>query len=93
MHGFITLSDATSYMYWPGHAKMRLMSYAKNKGADEPAHPYSLISTFVVRCLDSMICIFAIYKVSGFLLASVVVQAGLNLTWSKSPKTHFDKWL
>ena len=24
-----------------------------NKGADQPAHPRSLISTFVVRCLDS----------------------------------------
>ena len=24
-----------------------------NKGADQPAHPRSLISAFVVRCLDS----------------------------------------
>ena len=48
------------YMYvlnGPGHAKMCLMPYANNKGADQPAHPRSLISTFVVRCLDSMICI------------------------------------
>ena len=36
---------------------MCLMLYANNKGADQPAHPCSLISTFVVRCLDSMICI------------------------------------
>ena len=35
---------------------MCLMPYANNKGADQPAHPRSLISTFVVRCLDSMIC-------------------------------------
>ena len=61
MHGFMTLSDATSY--GPGHAKTRLMSYANNKGADQPAHPRNLISTFVVRSLDSMICILAIYKV------------------------------
>ena len=39
----------------PGHAKMWLMLYANNKGADQPAHPCSLISTFVVRCLDSII--------------------------------------
>ena len=32
------------------------MSYANNKGADQPAHPRSLISAFVVRCLDSIIC-------------------------------------
>ena len=48
----------------PGHAKMCLMPYVNNKGADQTAHPRSLISTFVVRCLDSMICILAISKVS-----------------------------
>ena len=54
----------------------------------------SLISTFVVRCLDSMICILAISKDWGFQLASVAEQAGLNLTCSKSPKTHFrEMWL
>ena len=40
--------------YGPGHAKTCLMPYANNKGADQPAHPRSLISTFVVRCLDDM---------------------------------------
>ena len=40
------------------------MPYANNKGADQPAHPRSLISNFVVRCLDSIISIFAISKVS-----------------------------
>ena len=35
------------------------MPYANNKGADQPAHPRSLISAFVVRCLDSIITIFA----------------------------------
>ena len=39
----------------PGHEKMCLMSYANNKGADQPAHSRSLISAFVVRCLDSII--------------------------------------
>ena len=48
--------------YGPGHAKMCLMTDANNKGADQPAHPRSLISTFVVRCLDSMTCILAISK-------------------------------
>ena len=45
---------------------MRLMAYANNKGADQPAHPRSLISTFVVRCLDSIICILALSKISRF---------------------------
>ena len=34
----------------PGNEKMCIMSYANNKGADQPAHPRSLISAFVVRC-------------------------------------------
>ena len=38
----------------PRHSKTCLMPYANNKGADQPAHPRSLISTFVVRCLDSV---------------------------------------
>ena len=75
----------------PGHAKMCLMSYANNKGAGQAAHPRSLISTFVVRCLDSMICILAISKVSRFKLASVAEQACLNLTWSKIPEDTFSR--
>ena len=59
------------------------MVYMNNKGADQPAHPRSLISTFVVRFLDSMICILALSKVSRFQLVPVAEQAGLNLTWSK----------
>ena len=37
---------------------------ANSKGADQPAHPRSLISTFVVRSLDSMIPVVAMYKIS-----------------------------
>ena len=51
---------------WARSCEMCLMTYANNKGADQPAHPRSLISTFVVRCLDSMIRILAISKVSRF---------------------------
>ena len=75
--------------FGPGHAKTCLMSYANNKGADRPAHPRSLISTFVVRCLVSMICIFATSKISRFYLDSVAEQAGLNLIWSKITEDMF----
>ena len=37
-----------------------IMSYANNKGADHPAHPRSLISAFIVRCLDSVISLVSI---------------------------------
>ena len=38
-----------------------ILQYTNNKGADQPAHPRSLISTFVVRCLDSIISSFCIW--------------------------------
>ena len=47
-----------------GHEKTCLMSYANNKGADQPAHPRSLISAFVVRCLDSIIYLDYIAEIS-----------------------------
>ena len=38
----------------PRHEKTYLMPYAANKGTDKPAHPRSLISAFIVRCLDNI---------------------------------------
>ena len=60
-----------------------------NKGANQPAHLRSLISAFVVRCLDSIIPLLAISRVSRPWLVSVAEQAGLSLTWSQTPKTGF----
>ena len=65
------------------------MPYANNKGAYQPAHSRSLISAFVVHCLDSIIPLVSISKISSLYLASVAVQAGLNLLWSQTPKTGF----
>ena len=73
----------------PGHEKMCLMSYANNKGADQPAHPCSLISAFVVRCLDSIISLDSIEEISRLQLASVAAHAGLCLAWSKTPEDTF----
>ena len=70
---------------------MCLMPYANNKGADQPAHPRSLISTFVFRCLDRMICILAISKVSSFWRSSSAEQAGLSHTWSKISEDTFSR--
>ena len=58
----------------PGHEKMCLVSYANNKGADQPAQPRSLISTFVVCCLDSIISLDSIAEISR--LASFCGCAG-----------------
>ena len=60
--------------------KNPVLPYANNKGADRHAHPRSLISAFVVRCLDSIIPVY---------LASVTAQAGMGLSWSQTLKTGF----
>ena len=72
-----------------GHEKTCLMSYANNKGADQPAHPRSLISVFVVCCLDSIIYLDSIAEISRLWLASVAEQASLSLTWSETPEDTF----
>ena len=51
-----------------------LLPYANNKGADQHACPCSLISTFVVHYLDSIIPLVSISKISSLYLASVVAN-------------------
>ena len=49
----------------PGHKKMCLLSYANNKGADQPAHPRRVISAFIIRCLDSIISLDSTSEISS----------------------------
>ena len=46
-----------------------------NKGADQPAHPHSLISAFVFRSFESIISRLSVAK-----------ETGLSLAFSKTPK-------
>ena len=65
------------------------MSYANNKGADQPAHPRNLISAFVVRCLDSVMSLVSVTKTSSIMLVSVAEQASMSLTWSETSENTF----
>ena len=65
------------------------MPYADNKGADQPVHPRSLISAFIVRCLEGIIPLVSISEISSLYLASQAAQACLSLPWSQTPKTGF----
>ena len=67
------------------------MLYVNNKGADQPAHPRSLISAFVVRYLDNIIPLVSISEISSLYLASVAAQDGLCLTWSQTPEDRFSR--
>ena len=52
MTGFLEMGPK----YGPQREKTSLPGFAKNTGADQPAHPRSLISTFVICYLVSIIC-------------------------------------
>ena len=75
---------------WATSWENLFMTYANNKGIDQPVHPRSLISAFVVRWLDkfSIKSILAKSKISR-LIVSVVAQTSLSRTWSKIRKTGF----
>ena len=66
-----------------------VLPYVNNKSVGQPAHPRSLISTFVVHCLDSIIPLVSISKISSLQLISVAEQASLSLLWSQTTKTGF----
>ena len=58
----------------------------------QSAHPRSLISAFVIRCLDSIIIpIVSIPAISSLSIASVATQTGLSLPWSQIPEDRFSR--
>ena len=65
------------------------MLYVINKGADQPAHLHSLISSFVVRCLDSVIPLVSISEISSLYQASVAAQAGFESYLVGNPEDQF----
>ena len=83
------MQAGVSRRYELGREKTCLMSYANNKGADQPVHPRSLISTYIVRCLDSVMSLVSVTTISSLMLASVAEQASLSLTWSETPEDTF----
>ena len=74
---------------WATSWENLFMPYANNKGADQTARMRSLISTFVVRCLNSILSLVSISEISSLYLASVAAQVGLCFTWLQTPKTGF----
>ena len=52
----IHVTASTHIIIGPQREKTCLRGFANNTGADQPAHPRSLISAFVIRFLQSIIC-------------------------------------
>ena len=62
MQWFITGKQSNG----PSRYKTGLRGFANNTGADQPAHPRSLISAFVIRILESIIYKLATGEISIF---------------------------
>ena len=65
---------------WALTRKNLSSGFGNNKDAVQPVHPCSLISTFAIRLLESIVSKLAIREIAFFYLVSVAEQAGLNLT-------------
>ena len=65
------------------------LSYVNNSGADQPAHPHSLISPFVICCLGSIISLISFFAISRFSLACVAEQASLESYLVENPEDRF----
>ena len=88
-HNTVTVVTILSTIYGPRREKTCLRGVANNTGADRPAHLRSLVSTFVIRFLESFICKLATGEISIFLIVSVTEETGLNLALTETPKTGF----
>ena len=69
----------------PRRKKTCLQGFANNTGAD----PHSLISAFVIRFLESIICNLTTGEISIFKLVSLAEETGLKLAFLETPKTGF----
>ena len=68
-----------------------MRKHANNSDTDQPAHPHSLISAFVVHSLDSIILVDSISKISRLQLAPVGEQTCLSIAWSGASKDRFSQ--
>ena len=62
---------------------------ANNKGADQLAHPRSLISAFDIHLLNSIISKLAPSEISLFYLVSAAVKIGFCMILLENLKTGF----
>ena len=62
---------------------------ANNKGADQLAHPCSLISSFAIHLLKSIILKLAPSEILPFYLVSVAEKASFGMILSETLKTGF----
>ena len=75
--------------FGPRREKTCLREFANNTGAEQPAHPRSLVSAFVIRFFESAIPKLATCGISISKLVPVDEETVLSLALSETPKTGF----
>ena len=75
----------------PRREKTCLRWFANNKGADQPAHPRSLISAFVIHLSKSIISRLITSEISIFQLVSEAEETGLKLACRKPRRQVFSQ--
>ena len=76
-------------LFGPRREKTCLRGFANNTCADQPLHPRSLISAFVIRFMGNFICKHATGEIPIFWIVSVAEETDLNLALTETPKTGF----
>ena len=77
--------------YGPRREKTCLPRFATNTGANQPAHPCSLISAFVIRFYKSIKCRLATDEISIFYLVSVAEEYVLKSLCRKPRRKVFSR--
>ena len=65
-HKKLSKESMYSLIYGPQREKTCFRWFGNNTGSDQPAHPRSLISAFVIRFLENIICKLATGEISTF---------------------------
>ena len=88
-HSILPVDIINLFKYGPRREKTCLPGFVNNKGTDQPVHPRSLISTFVIRLLDNIISKLATSEIPIFYLVPVAEETGLSLALLETLKAGF----
>ena len=75
----------------PGHEKMCHVICEQQRRKPACASAQS-DQRLCFRCLDGVMSLVSVIKISSLMLASVAEQASLSLTWSETPEDMFSHY-
>ena len=85
----VILNYSRPTLNYQRYARNSAIGSANKKGADQLAHPRSLISAFAIHKLNSIVSKLAPSEISLFYLISVAEGAGFGRILSETLKTGF----